>query len=88
MLSVIIPAYNEEKCIRRVYEAINTLLTKNSIEGEFVFVDDGSKDATYKRIEELSLEKENIVGLHFQEISGKNLLYLPALWRREGIAPS
>lgn len=71
MLSVIIPAYNEEKCIKQVYNAIGSLLTENNIEGEFIFVDDGSQDGTYKVISELSLEKENIVGLHFSRNFGK-----------------
>ena len=71
MLSIIIPAYNEEKCIKRAYEAIHSLLTENNIEGEFIFVDDGSQDGTYKEIAELSSEKENIVGLHFSRNFGK-----------------
>lgn len=71
MLSVIIPAYNEEKCIKRVYTAIHSLLTQNNIESEFIFVDDGSQDQTYKIISDLSLEKENIVGLHFSRNFGK-----------------
>lgn len=71
MLSVIIPAYNEEKCIRRAYDAINSLLIQNNIDSEFVFVDDGSTDETYREINELSLEKENVVGLHFSRNFGK-----------------
>lgn len=71
MLSVIIPAYNEEECIKRAYTAIHSLLAENNIESEFIFVDDGSSDRTYKMITELSLEKENIVGLHFSRNFGK-----------------
>lgn len=71
MLSIIIPAYNEEKCIRKAYDAINSLLIENSIEGEFIFVDDGSQDETYRAISELASEKENIVGLHFSRNFGK-----------------
>ena len=71
MLSIIIPAYNEEKCIRKAYDAINSLLIENSIEGEFIFVDDGSQDETYRVISELASEKENIVGLHFSRNFGK-----------------
>lgn len=71
MLSVIIPAYNEEMCIRHAYSAINSLLTQNNIECEFVFVDDGSTDQTYKIITELSNEKDNVVGLHFSRNFGK-----------------
>lgn len=71
MLSVIIPAYNEEKCIKRAYTVINSLLKENNIEGEFIFVDDGSKDKTYEIINELSLDAENITGLHFSRNFGK-----------------
>ena len=71
MLSVIIPAYNEEKCIKRVYTAIHSLLAENNIDSEFIFVDDGSQDQTYQVITELSLEKQNIVGLHFSRNFGK-----------------
>lgn len=71
MLSIIIPAYNEEKCILRAYDTIQSLLTENGIESEFIFVDDGSTDQTYKLITELSKEKDNIVGLHFSRNFGK-----------------
>ena len=71
MLSVIIPAYNEEKCIKTAYSKIYSLLAKNNIESQFVFVDDGSKDQTYKMITELASEKENINGLHFSRNFGK-----------------
>ena len=71
MLSIIIPAYNEEKCIKKAYDAINSLLIENSIEGEFIFVDDGSQDETYRVISELASEKDNIVGLHFSRNFGK-----------------
>ena len=71
MLSIIIPAYNEEKCIERVYNAINSLMAENNIDSEFIFIDDGSQDQTYKIISELSLEKENIIGLHFSRNFGK-----------------
>lgn len=71
MLSVIIPAYNEEKCINKAYDVIHSLLDKNNIESEFIFVDDGSTDKTYEVIKELSLQKENIIGLHFSRNFGK-----------------
>ena len=71
MLSVIIPAYNEEKCIKHAYNAIHSLLAENNIESEFIFVDDGSQDQTYKLVEELSKEKGNVTGLHFSRNFGK-----------------
>ena len=71
MLSVIIPAYNEEVCIKHAYSAINTLLEDNNIKSEFIFVDDGSTDNTYEVIAELANEVDNVVGLHFSRNFGK-----------------
>lgn len=71
MLSIILPSYNEEKCIKRAYDTIQSLLTENKIEGEFIFVDDGSTDNTYSVINQLSSEVDNITGLHFSRNFGK-----------------
>ena len=71
MLSVIIPAYNEEQCIDRAYTAIGALLEENNIESEFVFVDDGSTDGTYQKIRALAEKNSNVIGLHFSRNFGK-----------------
>lgn len=71
MLSVIIPAYNEEKCIDSAYAVIHSLLAENSIDSEFIFVDDGSQDGTYQKISELCAKNDNITGLHFSRNFGK-----------------
>lgn len=84
MLSIIIPAYNEEKCVKRVYNTIHSLLIENNIEGEFIFVDDGSKDQTYKVISELSAERKNITGLHFSRNFGKESAISAGLCEAKG----
>lgn len=53
MLSVIIPAYNEEKNIELVIKSVDSTLSKANIPYEIVFVDDGSKDATRKCIKSI-----------------------------------
>lgn len=45
-LSIVIPAYNEEKRIARSLEAILTFLGKQSYRAEVIVVDDGSSDDT------------------------------------------
>ena len=50
MLSVIIPAYNEELSVDRAYYTISEILEKNGIDNEIIFIDDGSSDDTYKKI--------------------------------------
>ena len=41
MLSVILPAYNEEKMIQKASERIHQILTAEKIDYEIVFVNDG-----------------------------------------------
>lgn len=53
LLSIVIPCYNEESTIERFYQVINPILDKLSYEIEFIFIDDGSKDSTSAKIEEL-----------------------------------
>ena len=71
MLSVIIPAYNEELSVERAYYTISEILEKANITYEIIFVDDGSTDNTYKKISDLADKEKNIYGLHFSRNFGK-----------------
>lgn len=46
-LSIVIPAYNEEKKISKDIEAVYKYFNEYSVNGELIIVDDGSKDETY-----------------------------------------
>lgn len=50
LLSIIIPAYNEESYIEDVLERVNKSLKANHISAEIIVVDDASKDATVQRV--------------------------------------
>ena len=71
MLSVIIPAYNEEASIEKAYRTISEILKNEDIENEIIFIDDGSSDNTYKKIKALADVESNITGLHFSRNFGK-----------------
>ena len=71
MLSVIIPAYNEELLINKAYYTISEILANAQIDNEIVFIDDGSSDATYENIRELAEKEKNVCGLHFSRNFGK-----------------
>lgn len=71
MLSVIIPAYNEELLIEKAYVTISNILKNENIENEIIFVDDGSLDATYENIKALADKENNVLGLHFSRNFGK-----------------
>ena len=71
MLSVIIPAYNEELTVDRAYYTISDILKKENIEHEIIFIDDGSSDGTYGKIRALADKESNLSGLHFSRNFGK-----------------
>lgn len=71
LLSVIIPAYNEQDMINTTFHTVKEILDKAAIPFEIIFVDDGSKDLTYNNIYSLSKENPEIKGLSFSKNFGK-----------------
>ena len=65
MISVIIPAFREEKMIRQTAETIAGILQREAIPYELLFIDDGSTDATWQEIQEASARDNNVRGIHF-----------------------
>ena len=66
MVSVIIPAFNEEQTIDQVVEAVHSL----SIEKQIIVVNDGSTDGTYSALERLR-ESHQLTVVHSKENRGK-----------------
>ena len=79
MLSVVLPAYNEEKMIKKAAQTIGGILQKEEIEYEIVFVDDGSKDTTWMEIENAGKEDEHVNGVHFSRNFGKESAMMAGL---------
>jgi len=52
-LSIVVPVFNEEKNVAVLHEEILTVLEKNNLRGEIIFVDDGSTDGTAEKIKKL-----------------------------------
>lgn len=48
LLSIVIPAYNEENKVKRDVEQASLFLNQHYMDGEVIVVDDGSKDRTAK----------------------------------------
>ncbi len=75
LVSIIIPAYNEEKNIRPVYEKLKEVIAP--LNGKYVFeilfVNDGSRDDTQAEIEKLALEDREVGYVSFSRNFGKEL---------------
>jgi glycosyltransferase involved in cell wall biosynthesis len=84
MLSVVIPAYNEEAVIERAADTITRVLGEAGIGYELLFIDDGSKDGTYDRIREISSVHPDIRGIRFSRNFGKEAAMFAGLQEAEG----
>ena len=71
VLSVIIPAYNEEEIIPQTVSVIHGILSGENIEHELLFVNDGSKDKTWDRIQEQAQNNPCVRGICFSRNFGK-----------------
>lgn len=71
MISIVIPAYNEEGNIIRTYDTISRLLENNKIDFEIIFVNDGSKDRTWDKLCELTDAHKKVTAINFSRNFGK-----------------
>ena len=74
--SVVIPLYNEEESLPELYEWIERVMNNNNFSFEVIFINDGSKDNSWKVIEELAQKSPHVKGIKFRRNYGKS----PALY--------
>lgn len=71
-ISLIVPCYNEEANINPFYEEIvKTFKELKDADFELMFVNDGSKDKTLEKIEELNKKDKRVKGVSFARNFGK-----------------
>jgi glycosyltransferase involved in cell wall biosynthesis len=70
-LSVILPVYNEEKSIRELASGIENVCSRENLDFEVIFIDDGSTDGSWDTIAGLSKNKKFIKGVRFRRNYGK-----------------
>lgn len=86
MLSIILPSYNEADNIANTEAVLRTLLEREKIDYELVFVSDGSSDGTYEEIVKVSKTNPNVVGAQFSRNFGKEAAIFAGLQFSHGDA--
>ena len=71
LLSIVLPAYNEEQNIPNTVRTLSELLEDRGIEYELVFISDGSRDGTFSEIQKAAAENPRIRGAEFSRNFGK-----------------
>lgn len=86
ILSIIIPCYNEEETIHPFLTATKEVENElsNELVFEYLFVNDGSKDATLKILREVSRDFDNVHYLSFSRNFGKEAALLAGLEHAKG----
>ena len=84
LLSIIIPAFNEEENIENTAKVVSNIMQEAMIPYELVFVSDGSKDQTFAKVLALAEADSRIRGLEFSKNFGKEAAMFAGLSAAKG----
>lgn len=71
LVSLVIPSFNEEDNIQNTVDTLTETLANVDVDYELVFVNDGSKDNTFLKIDEASKKDGRVKGISFSRNFGK-----------------
>jgi len=71
-ISIVIPLLNEEESLKELTDWIGKVMHDHKYSYEVIYVDDGSTDGSWKIIEQLQKENNNIRGIKFRRNYGKS----------------
>lgn len=72
-ISIVVPLYNEDESLQKLYEWIQKVMTENNYQWEVIFVDDGSTDKSWSVVKELQAQDEvHVHGIKFRHNYGKS----------------
>ena len=71
-ISVVIPLLNEQDSINELHDWIVNVMQSNHFSYEIIFIDDGSTDGSWKTINNLSTQNQNVKGIRFLKNFGKS----------------
>lgn len=84
LLSVIIPSFNEVGMIHKTSQTISRILEDNGISYELIFVNDGSTDSTWVKIQSETEHNSCIKGINFSRNFGKESAIYAGLFYSSG----
>ena len=84
LLSVVLPAFNEEASVPRAADTLSALLEGAGIDHEIVFVDDGSRDHTWQAVQAQTQRHPQVRGVRFSRNFGKEAAIFAGLAQARG----
>ena len=80
LITILVPAYNEEEVLELLYERLKNLMDENiNYNFEVLLVNDGSKDKTLQIMQELRIKDKRISYLNLSRNFGKEIAMIAGL---------
>lgn len=83
-LSIVIPLLNEEESLAELHRWIAGVMAANGYSYEILFIDDGSTDGSWNKIQSLSAADPNVKGIRFLRNYGKSQALHAGFARAQG----
>lgn len=83
-ISVVIPLFNEEESLGELFEWINKVMTAHNFTYEVIFVNDGSTDGSWSKVQELRSQHPEVKGIKFRRNYGKSAALFCGFEKAEG----
>ncbi len=83
-ISIVIPLLNEAQSLPELHDWIECVMVEHGFSYEIIFIDDGSKDNSWKVIRKLQLENDAVKGIKFQRNFGKSQALNAAFKKTKG----
>lgn len=83
-ISVVVPIYNEEENIQRLYERLTDALSRLDLEYEIIAVDDGSRDRSFALLRELAGRDQRLRVVRFRRNFGQTAAFVAGFERARG----
>ena len=71
-ISVVIPLFNEEESLGELFAWIKKIMTEHNFSYEVIFVNDGSTDHSWEKVQQLRQENVEVKGIKFRRNYGKS----------------
>ena len=84
LLSIVVPAYNEQDILEKTAAVISDTLSAADIRFEILFVNDGSRDGTWEKIQQAAKLNPRVRGISFSRNFGKESAILAGLSEAKG----
>jgi dolichol-phosphate mannosyltransferase len=86
LITIVVPVYNEEKCVKELADRVHGTLESLGVRYELLFIDDGSTDGTAEGIASLRKSNPSVKSVHFTRSFGHQAALVAGLHFAHGDA--